>query len=318
MSRAREIEQTAASWLVRREQPDWSAEQDAALQQWIAESMEHRAAFWRLEIGWEATERLAAMRSSERPERRHFRWLAPAVAIAASLLIVCSVAILALSSNGTKPPKMVEVATAVGARKQVDLTDGSQITLNTDSTMRTSLAEGERRVWLDRGEAFFDVAHDANRPFTVFAGHSKVTVLGTKFSIRRDGDTTIVTVAQGRVRVQDLSANEDQRATVITAGDMIAARGTSMLVAKQSTQWVEDSLSWRQGVLTFDQVTLEDAAREFNRYNRRQILIRDPQAAAIRIGGSFDAHDIDAFARLLRTAFGLRVASDEDTIKIIS
>ncbi|MBA17327.1 MAG: iron dicitrate transport regulator FecR [Sphingomonas sp.] len=318
MSRAREIEQTAASWLVRREQPDWSAEQDAALQQWIAESMEHRAAFWRLEIGWEATERLAAMRSSERPEPRRYRWLAPVVAIAASLLIVCSFALLALGSDGAKPPKMVEVATAVGARKQVDLTDGSQITLNTDSLMRAAVATGERRVWLDRGEAFFDVAHDASRPFTVFAGDSKVTVLGTKFSIRRDGDTTIVTVAQGRVRVEDLSANDDQRATVITAGDMIATRGTSMLVAKQSRQWVEDSLSWRQGVLTFDQVTLEDAAREFNRYNRRQIRIRDPKAAAIRIGGSFDAHDIDAFARLLRTAFGLRITSDEDTITIIS
>ena len=89
-------------------------------------------------------------------------------------------------------------------------------------------------------------------------------------------------------------------------------------MAKQSSQWVEDSLSWRRGVLTFDQVALEDAVREFNRYNTRQIRISDPQAAALRIGGSFDARDIDAFARLLRTAFGLRVTSNEDTITIIS
>ena len=318
MSRAREIEQTAASWLVRREQPDWSAEQEAALERWIAESMEHRAAFWRLEIGWAATERLAAMRGAERPEWRRFRWLTPAFAIAASLLVVCSFAIMVLGGNGAKPPQMVQVATAIGGRKQVDLTDGSQITLNTASTMRASVADGRRRVWLDRGEAFFDVAHDANRPFTVFAGDSKVTVLGTKFSIRRDGDTTIVTVAQGRVRVEDLEADDDQRATVITAGDRIVSRGTSTLVAKQSSQWVEDSLSWRRGVLTFDQVALEDAVREFNRYNTRQIRISDHQAAALRIGGSFDARDIDAFARLLRTAFGLRVTSNEDTITIIS
>ncbi len=318
MSRAREIEQTAATWLVQREQPEWSAEQQAALELWLAENMAHKVAFWRLEIGWAATERLAAVRAPGTPERSWFRWLVPALAIAASLLIVCTITVLALRGNDGATNDLVKVATAVGAREQVDLVDGSRVTLNTASAMRASVAKGRREVWLDRGEAFFDVAHDARRPFTVFAGGRKVTVLGTKFSIRRDGDVTIVTVAQGRVRVEDGAAADDQRAAVITAGDVIVARGTSMLLTKRSDQWVEDSLSWRQGVLTFDQVTLDDAVREFNRYNKRQIRIGDPQAAAIRIGGSFDAHDVDAFARLLRTAFGLHVTSDKDAITIFS
>lgn len=318
MSRARDLEQTAASWLVRREQPDWTAEQDADLQAWLDESMEHKAAFWRLEIGWAATERLAAARMPEQPERHRSRWIVQLAAIAASLLIMCALGTVMYWRSETTAPDLVRVTTVVGVRKQVDLVDGSKIMLNTGSAMRASVAYGPRQVWLDRGEAFFDVAHDAHRPFTVFAGGRKVTVLGTKFSIRRDGDTTIVTVLQGKVRVEDSAAQDDQRAAVITAGDVAVARGTSMLLAKRSDQWIEDSLSWREGVLTFDQVTLGDAVSEFNRYNKRQIHIADAQAAAIRIGGSFDAHDIDAFARLLRTGFGLHVTNDGETITIFS
>jgi len=319
MTRAGDIEHTAAGWLVRREQPDWSGSDEAALAKWLDESMAHKAAFWRLEIGWEASERLAATRTPvlQRPRPRP-RPMVYAMAVAASLLLVCLLGAGALWVRHRQSPELVQAATSVGALKRVDLVDGSRITLNTGSAVRASVAGGDRQVWLDRGEAFFDVSHDQRRPFTVFAGDRKVTVLGTRFSIRRDGDTTIVTVEHGRVRVEDSAASDDQRAAVISAGDVAVARGTSILLAKRSDQWVEDSLSWREGILTFDQVTLSDAAREFNRYNKRQIRIADPRTGAIRIGGSFVALDIDAFARLLRTGFGLRVAVDGDTITIIS
>ena len=146
----------------------------------------------------------------------------------------------------------------------------------------------------------------------------KVTVLGPRFSVRRDGGTVTVAVAEGRVRVEDSDPAAPERAAIITAGDVAIARGRSMLLADRSEQRVQDALAWRRGMLTFDQVTLEQAAAEFNRYNRRQIRFGDAQAARLRIGGSFEATNLNAFTRLLHDAFGLTVTSDPDGVTIKS
>lgn len=319
MTGARDIEQQAAQWLVAREQPDWTAGNAAALEAWLTESVTHKAAFWRLEAGWQAADRLAATRTPMRsaPVRR---WLPASIwATAAALMLVCLSALALWQwAPGSTDASAIRIATAVGARRQVALADGSAVTVNTASAMRASFAAGERRVWLDRGEAYFEVAHDKRHPFVVFAGGRKVTVLGTKFSVRRDGDTVTVAVAEGRVRVEDSDPATAERAAIITAGDVAIARGQSMLLADRSEQRVQDTLAWRRGVLTFDQVTLEQAAHEFNRYNRRQIRLGDAQAAGLRIGGSFEATNIDAFTRLLHDAFGLRVMNDPDGVTIKS
>lgn len=319
MSAVRDIEQQAAHWLVVREQPEWSADDARALSAWLDESIAHKAAFWRLEAGWRAADRLAATRvgSPAAPARR---WMPTRVwAIAASVALVC-MAVLAMwqFSPGGVDSAGIRVATAVGDRRQVALADGSAVTVNTASTVRASFAGGQRQVWLDRGEAYFEVAHDRRHPFVVFAGGRKVTVLGTKFSVRRDGDTVTVAVAEGRVRVEDSDPATPERAAIITAGDVAIARGQSMLLADRSEERVQDALSWRRGVLTFDQVTLEQVAHEFNRYNRRQIRLGDAQAGRMRIGGSFEATNIDAFTRLLHDAFGLRVVNDRDGVTIKS
>jgi len=289
------------------------------LQAWLNESVGHKAAFWRLEAGWNAADRLAAIRGGDRsPAPRS--WLpAPIWAIAASLVLVCMAAV-SLWQFGLRSadPSIIRVTTGVGGRRQVALTDGSAVTVNTASTLRASFAGGKRRVWLDRGEAFFEVAHDKRHPFVVFAGGRRVTVLGTKFSVRRDGDTVTVAVAEGRVRVEDSDPATPERAAIITAGDVAIARGRSMLLADRSEQRVQDALTWRHGLLTFDQVTLDQAAHEFNRYNRRQIRLGDPRAAQLRIGGSFQATNVDAFTRLLHDAFGLTVTSDSDGVTIKS
>jgi transmembrane sensor len=164
-----------------------------------------------------------------------------------------------------------------------------------------------REFWLDRGEAYFEVAHAADHPFVVHAGPRTITVLGTKFSVRRDGNRVSVSVVEGRVRVDQAGAGQSAPSTTITGGGVALADGASTLVTANATERVQHALSWRQGMLTFDQSTLADAAAEFNRYNRRQIVITDPEAAGIRIGGTFQAANIDAFARLLREAYGLRV-----------
>jgi transmembrane sensor len=86
-------------------------------------------------------------------------------------------------------------------------------------------------------------------------------------------------------------------------------------VESRSGKILATDLSWRQGLLTFDQTTLAAAADEFNRYNRKQLVV-EPAAAEIRIGGSFEAANVDGFVRLLHDGFGLNVAQSDSEILI--
>jgi transmembrane sensor len=206
--------------------------------------------------------------------------------------------------------------TEVGGHATVPLADGSRIELNTDTKVRAALEETERAVWLDRGEAYFEVAKDASRPFVVYAGDRKITVLGTKFSVRRQGDRVVVAVAEGKVRLD--SVRRQKPPAVVTGGDVVIANAAATLVTPKSLERVESELAWRRGLLMFDKASLVEAAAEVNRYNRKKLVVEDETAAAIRITGSFEAENVDAFARLLREAFGLSVVEEDGEIRISS
>jgi transmembrane sensor len=314
MSEARRIEALAAHWLVRREQPEWDQGQQEELDAWLDESMAHKAAFWRLEHGWHEADRIAALAPAS--SRSSWSWmphLPRLTALAASLLIAAGLGFAMLPSR-SEP--VLAAKTDIGQRRLLKLGDGSRIEMNTRSAIRAQVGRDEREVWIDKGEVYFEVFHDAEHPFVVHAGDSRVTVLGTKFSVRRDRDRVIVSVSEGKVRVDDESADNSARQSVITAGDIAIARGASMLITQKSEEKVNDQLAWRTGILRFDQQPLGEVIAEFNRYNQSQILVTDPAVAQMRMGGVFQPGNVDAFLRLLEDAYGLRVSHSGDTIKI--
>lgn len=321
MSVAAEIEDRAARWLIRREEIGWSAAEQAELDAWLDESIAHKAAYWRLEHGWREADRIGAIGGTTYRPRvlGHaplcHRWTKAAVA--ASFLVIVG---LGATSHDVGPEQPTAVAdatfsTPVGGRKIVSLPDGSKVEMNTRTMLRTAVTGQSREVWLDKGEAYFEVAHLEGRPFVVHAGSRTVTVLGTKFSVRRDGERVTVSVVEGRVRVDGANVRMAP-AAIITAGDVAIARGPSTLLTARSEERVENGLAWRDGMLTFDQSTLGEAANEFNRYNRKRIEIADPETAEIRIGGTFKASNVDAFVRLLRDAYGLEVEDNGQVLKI--
>jgi len=323
MSDARHIEEQAAQWLLRSEQPDWSEEQDARLREWLDQSYSHKAAFWRLEHGWRKADRLGALGGGAAvPAQRvpaFANWQRVAIAASIALMIVLVPTYFIASrdiSGGGQQTAEQQFSTALGARKTVALADGSKVELNTETIGRALVNDRQREFWLDRGEAYFDIVHDAARPFVIYAGTRTVTVLGTKFSVRRDGDRVTVNVIQGRVKVDLGPSRSGGPSTTIGVGDTAVAEGGSTIVASRSLEQVERAMSWRQGMLTFDNATLADAAAEFNRYNARKIEILDDQAAQTRIGGTFEANNVDAFARLLREAYGVKVEVDPGAVKI--
>lgn len=327
MTPAGEIEAVAARWIARLEGGDWSTEDEAALAAWLDETMAHKAAFWRLRYGWAAADRVGALGFHDLPPGRSRlrRWVrsVPALhrigpriggAVAASLALVMAIGGYALWSPGERSADPVTLAamtvqTPVGVQRTVKLNDGSRIELNTATTVRTASAGGGREVWLDRGEAYFDIAHRPEQPFVVHAGPRTVTVLGTRFTVRRDGDKVTVAVLSGRVRVEDASAGTTARAAVIGRGDIAYARSHGTLVALAAPARVDAMTGWRNGQLVFDNQRLADAVADFNRYTDRPIRIADPAVADIRIGGTFQIGNSAGFLDLLHSAYGLEVRS---------
>ena len=327
------IEAEAAAWLARRDAAErWTADDEAALQSWIAESAAHRVAWLRLGAAWQRTERMPALASiaadpvtaaqaatptapaelasTEPPGHRYRRRAIVGWALAASLALGIGVAWLVR----VYPAGSERFATEVGGREAVTLADGSRVTLNTHTRGRAVVNSSERRFWLDEGEAYFEVEHDPSRPFVVMAGRDKVTVLGTKFSVRHEDGRTEVTVVEGRVRLDRAdSGRGPSDPVVMTRNEAAVAQSGSVLVIARSDQQVRDELSWREGQLAFDQLTLGEVAAEFNRYNQVQLVV-EGEAASLKLSGNFDAHNVEGFARLAHEGFGLQVRRDGDRI----
>lgn len=304
----------AANWLIRQDEFDWSAEEEAEFHCWLREAPEHEAAYYRLECIYRAADCLQALRpavdSAVQPEggRSFPKWLA----LAASLLLL-------LFGGGvlhySLAPRHMTYETVIGGHSKVPLADGSRLELDTDTKVRTEIMADQRKVWLDRGEVYFEVAHDTSRPFVVWAGTRKITVVGTKFAVRHTDDGLRVIVTEGRVRV---GPAEGQTATekTLSKGEALLIDGSSELVINDGRARMADQLSWRQGNLMFNQNTLADAAEEFNRYNIKKLVISNGDVAKLTISGQFQAANVEGFARLLHLAYGLEVRNAGDHIII--
>lgn len=323
MSRAKHASDRAAAFIIAQEDGDWTDADQTAFDAWLAEADGNKAAYWRIKHSWREADRIGALgRGADktdahaiRPESRR-GWIPAAMAASIAAMVSAGYMVWQPTQQATAVAA-IAYDTPVGGRKMVDLADGSRVQLNTASVVRTSVTNDQREVWLDKGEAFFEVKHDG-RPFVVHAGNRQITVLGTKFSVRRDGDKVIVSVLEGRVRVDEIDGRHEARSATISRGDIALARGDATLVTTRSEERVESALAWRDGMLRFDQTALSDVAAEFNRYNSKPMIITDSEASSLRIGGMFPASKPDAFVRLLRDAYGLKVVETADAVKISS
>lgn len=307
------LEDEAAEWLWR-QSADWNAEDQAALDAWLAQSPHHLAAYWRLKAAWGRAERLAALkpsdfrRSSSAGENRN----RPVVRFTA---VACLTALVALVTIYFRPASEATYATAVGGQARITLADGSLVHLNTDTAIAVSMDARHRTVTMKKGEAFFSVKHDSARPFSVLAAGHRITDLGTEFSVRTIGDSLKVTLVEGRARLETASDWVQQHATDLTPGEVVVATANSLSVAKVPARELTDELAWRQGKLVFSHVTLAEAAAQFNRYNRTRLAV-GPEVAALKISGTFEAGSVDAFARMAKYALGLRTEIKGGEIEI--
>lgn len=348
MGAATPTEQIAAAWLARLDRDGWSAQTRAELEAWLDAATEHRVAYLRLHAAWDESGRLAALGagwpSPEPPPRGHWRaafgpardpaarapqraasargrrtaWIGGAVAATLALALLSGLAWMRFEQ-----PVETTYRTAMGDLRAVPLPDGSRITLSSDSTVRVSLGRHERHVVLDRGEAFFEVAKDRSRPFVIEAGERRVRVVGTRFAVRRGGDGGAglrVIVTQGLVQLESGPAADGRArpSTLLPPGSVALASAGGLIVRAGTVADAERALDWRNGFLDFDDTTLAEAVGEFNRYNRRKLVIADPAAGALRIGGHFRWSNVDAFVRLLELGFPVRAETRGDAVVLHS
>lgn len=304
------IEEQAALWVVREDRGFAPGEREA-FEAWLAASTAHKVTYLQLHDAWVRADRLSALRTPPpmRAPVGRDSWRA-AYAIAAAVLIFLG------AGGGYYYYKTLPgtYATTIGQQQTLHLADGTKVQLNTDSRLQAQVTASSRTLRLEKGEAYFEVMHDAKRPFVVFAGNRKITDIGTKFSVRLDGDRVRVLVTEGQVRVEMADA-PGAGAYTVNADHAVVAQAAETLVATRQPREVAKALSWRQGVLIFDQESLAAAADEFNRYNKKRVVVLG-EARDMHIGGRFRANNAEVFASLIESGLGLSVQYRDDEIII--
>ena len=342
-STAPDLTAEAAAWLAQLETGKLSSEDMAAFREWIQRSPRHYAEIRRLAGVSLETNVLAGMAEPLRTaasNRKHLKRIEKPsrgrsfkVPLGvAGMLTACALAVafyIRQPVTSSTPDEPIHAATEVGQTEEIALQDGSRINLNTDSKLDVAFVKAERSVYLEKGEAFFDVAHDPDRPFTVYAGTHSVTAVGTAFSVRWTDDELIVTVSEGKVVYDDgppekaaeglktaasKTAKPVAQKTFLAAGERLEISPVSQQekIQQLPDQTLSRELAWRSGFLDFEDAQLRDVVREMQRYTPMRIEIADEDLAELRFGGVFRIGETDEFFEALELSFDVQVEEAGD------
>lgn len=266
--------------------------------------------------------------SARRSRRVSQRPRAPWLTVAASVLIV-SLAVLAgtywLGSNAG----VQTFSTGRGEERSLQLPDNTLAQLDSDSAITVRFDGSRRQVVVDRGQAFFTVFKDPERPFSVKVGDSLIRDIGTAFDVYRRKTDTTITVAEGRVQVWNgLSAQASKywwswrRPTRgpsgapvadLRAGEQVRIASTGKISSLGAVD-VQQALAWTHGRMAFDNEPVAQVAAEFNRYNNVQISVEDPSVGELPISGTFNVHGVGTFIAFLGTLPHVHVEKRGDHI----
>ncbi len=334
------IEAEAAEWIARLDRGPLTPEDQAALQEWQAHSVRHRETLARISNLWSEFEALKPFATpAEVSSRLRYAISRRYLAYAAAFVLATAVAAILVARLGNEPfertasppptevrreatngppfgnPRSLPAAlteaaiyeTAIGVQKNVTLSDGSTILLNTNSRIDVNLTQKKRVVRLDRGEAYFEVVHDAKRPFSVYAGEGVVHDLGTAFDVRVLGRVVAVTVTKGSIELTSLNRRPGAVLARMTAGESAVLSNKVEHIKALPEEALNKRLAWRFGVLVYAGELLPQVVDDISRYTDVKIEIVDPRLNALRVGGYFEVGQTDAMFEALERNFGVRV-----------
>jgi transmembrane sensor len=307
----REIRALAALWVTELHGPDRNHELEEALKRWLAEDPRHAQAFERATDAWQNSGHLP-LAFAPNPSRKSNPFTRARLALigTAALTITLAGVFYALSDP--------TLSTGPGEQRTVDLADGTQVVLNANSRISTAFRGKKRQLTLDKGEVLFTVVHDANRPFLVKVGTRQVIAVGTTFDIRREDprrDDFSVTLIDGRLDITPLSTAPpaiEQVGTQLQPGQRLRVSGHAPDTL--DLPQIEKVTAWQRGMLVFDDTSLREAAGEFNRYGKHQLIIASGVPDSIRVSGVFRLNDPLSFAQAIASTNHLRISESQSEI----
>jgi transmembrane sensor len=333
------IEAEAAQWVARLDAAPEDAEAKAGFERWRAQSPLHEEAAARLSGLWADMDELALlpplqalpqpwpMRS---PPGRRWQAMRPVAFGALAAVAAMLVAILGFDSASREATierilgaETQVYATAIGEQRSITLEDGSSVQLNTDSRLEVRYTTKTRDLRLLQGEAFFDVASNPARPFSVYGADGVARAIGTAFVVRLRNRGMDVTVTKGIVEVAAVSPASGRASLEAMAG---LPRYTPILVSAENGQLTTASIApqgitrselsasdaarqfaWRQGMLAFSAETLSRVVADVSRYTEIDIEIADPALNDLRVSGYFKVGEVEPMLEALESGFNIHV-----------
>lgn len=294
----------AAHWFNLERSGDMTVDDEHRFHTWLDQSEAHRDAYGLVSRAWTIastipydTEKPVAHEPDLATERRPSPWRWH-FALAASLLLTFTVGFgvyqTGLSDLGTKQDQRFR--TGVGQTTTVTLPEGSVVTLDSETEMQLRETSTERRVELVGGRAFFRVAADPSRPFIVNAGGKSVRAIGTAFEVSFEHGNMVVTLAEGKVRVEEKANGPGGGTDMVPGGQLVIGADHNWTLRRVD---VAKETSWTEGRLVFMRDPLSDAVAEMNRYSTRKLVFKDGKIPEKEVVGVFEAGDVDGFVKAM-------------------
>ena len=291
------IADEARCWVVKLD--DLTPMERKRLERWLRKCDANRNAFAVAKREWQSLEFLKELRNE--PVAQGDPWVAKKRArrkqnrrYALPLAAAATVAAMAVAVGWSLLPPQgyeAEYYTAVGEQQEVSLPDGSSILLNTSTSLNVQFSNEQRNVFLDAGEAHFEVAHDASRPFVVITEVGAVRAVGTAFTVYVHEEQAEVTVTEGVVKVSNTpeklmaalpsveppDSRTDPPVQTLLKGYNATITDRIEAVAEVDDDVLERKLSWQHGMLEFVNTPLRDVIDEVGRYTSKKLVIEDPE-----------------------------------------
>ena len=332
-----EIEAEARAWIVRLDGDARAKSEVREFQEWIARSPLHREAFERALGTWNELDHLSRYLDSSPPDRvpppraRPMLRTGRVCALLGAMLAIVLTVWLAYPHLSAQQRYQADFATPIGEVRTVSLPDGTELQLNTGARVSVAMDHTARLARLDSGEVWFHVSHDPDLPFVVYAAQFAVKAVGTAFSVRVDGNSVDMIVTDGRVEVATMKSpvprteelqyqNIDEAVSRVPLekGQHVVFDDGIEFVRRMAPNEIERNLSWRDGVLIFDNEPLRDVVVRLNAYSRQKIVISDPKIENLRFGGYFRIDDVASILATFEEDFGIRVERVNDNTVYLS
>jgi transmembrane sensor len=322
----------AAAWVVRMSSDQRTRADEDGFEQWLGDDPAHGQAYADHFLLWDGMAQLSddeearAILDASRPTASVTR-IGPN---RRTMILRASAAAAAVAAGAVALPLFLgeSYETKAGEQRRIVLADGSSVMLNTQSRVRIAFGEHERHIFLEKGQAYFDVAKDPARPFRVFAGEDEIRAVGTAFDVRLDDQQVRVVLEEGVVALywaagEQLSMGRVGRASpsdrplaVMHAGQQVRLKpASSPAVAPVD---IPRSQAWRYGQMILDEALLGEAVEDMNRYGGRRIILENPDMANLRISGVFHTKRPEAFVDVVTAALDVRVAREDGSTIVLA